>query len=1031
MAGELATAFVRIRPNLTGFKQEAEAGTATAGSALGKVFALAFGTVVAAELAKNSIQAAASQQAAIARVTQIAKSAGASLQYDGQGIQKTLVEMAEKSGFSVTDLAQAFGRLEQQTKSTSTTVGLLGTASDVARARGQGLAQVATAITRAYAGNAQGLGRLGIILPKYTAQVDALKATHDQATAAGEKFTAQQNLEYKSSLAAATVSDKLVGSQEALAQVQQRFKGQDTIFGSTAAGEVARFHVAIEELEVDFGNKLLPLLSTAATAGREWADELGKSSTAAQFADSTLGTLVTVAKGVGATFEAVAPTIEVAAEAIKSIVGTVGVGPILAAVVAYKLLGKVFIDDAAEITANTAALAANTAAQAANTAATASDATAQVAAIPGWAAGTAAFEAQAVAVEADSAAMVAQRTETGLLSAALGAMGPQLLLLGGAAVVGGLIYLSSLTDSQTAKVNALRDAYKNLHSAQQSTVDAGRAVQAAGLEKSSSIVARQGATSQLDAARAQQKKDLADSHASTAQRAQDALAVAQAEDSWRQANARVLEAERSLTAEQGKATTAAQDRKKALDALVKSQMTLATSDQVAAVAGRSGIQISGGTIGLAATAAAYRKIASDVKDTTAAQRLNLNMTADYISEVGKLPSKKTLTLDLNDTAFYDKLQKAKATLGEAAGALFDALDGKDSRPGPSRGGNATKLVAPDAIASYTTTIAGATSAGISQGLTQASIDTQVAASFKQGVIDAKTSLASLGDGLGSQIGQVLDASLAAAEAKIDASPAARQLKSLTAQIAGLQAQRDARDAAAAVDTTQATLAQLQQEFGPGAHTADQTAQLVAAQNAVLDAQDTAKQGQLQHQADLDTKSLAARKAALEKQNTLEKTYSAKRVADLDDELNKGLISETTYTTQIQALLRKEGVSFKSAGALLGKAFSDGFQQQLASALAQAKIIAGLTPAQLRTGNANAPKIVNPVAVAAKTRTSLDAQRDTALASKTAANTANIVSEIKALGGIVKTSGKSITVSVPPNLSDKAQHNLAKLVKLLK
>lgn len=1025
MAGELATAFVRIRPNFAGFKGEAEAGTARAGAALGKVFALAFGTVVAAELAKHSVEAAATQAAAIARVTQIAKSAGASLQLDGKSLRDNLVELAEKTGFSVEDLAQAFGRLEQQTKDTGKTFEYLGTVADVARARGQGVAQVATAITRAYAGNAQGLGRLGIILPKYTAQQDALKKTHDDLLASGGKLTAQQALQYKQALKDAAVSDKLTGSQKALAEVQARFKGQGSIFGETAAGQVARFHVAIEELEVSVGDHLIPYLGAAAEAGRKWADELSHSASFAEFASNAVDTLVSGAQGLGQVFSAVAPVIQATAEALQLFVGTVGAGPLLAAYAGYKAIGIALGVNARLTAALTAAKAAETSAEAANTAVVTANAEAQNLAATSTLRYTGAAAANTVTVEAQTAAIAEQRVATGVLGTALTALGPQLAILGGAAIIGGLFYLSTLTDAQTQKVNELRDAYKGLKEAQQGIVDATRTQQGAALAVSSARVGRNQASETLRQARSTQARDLADEHKSAAVREQDALAVAQAEDGWRQANARLLESERTLREDAKKTATSIDVKREATKKL--------TDTQIAQLAfqSRAGIGARGANLSknVDAEAASWRKLAADTSITTKAQRFNLNQLADIADATHKLPSLKQITIALNDHEFYDRLNAVAQRLG-AFGQLAKNIVTGAANAAP-RGGAAATITPPAAVKHYTATIASATASGVSQGLSQADIARQVAASFKAAVITAKQSLASIGDELGSQIGQVMDAALAASEAKLDSSPAAARVKQLTAEIAALEAQRSARDSQQTIDTTAKDLADLQAAFGPGAHTANQDAQIQAARVAALDAQDAAKEATLQGQADTAQKSLDDRKAELEKRNDVEKQYAARRVADLDSELNRGLITEHQYVVQLNALLRREGANYKSAGKLLGTAFATGFSEQLQAALAQAKAIANLTPGQRGTGSGNAPTVTDPRKVSAKTAADLNAQRAEQAASKTADNTAETVAEIKKLGGIVSKAGSHITVNVPPNLSDKDDAKIAKLVKLLK
>jgi hypothetical protein len=977
---ELATAYVRIRAATHGFKQEAEAGIKTAGASLGKVFAIAFGVTAAAELGKSVVEAASHQQAAIARVEQIAKSAGAATEVYGKSIRENLVELAERSGFSVDDLAQAFGRIEQQTKNTTTTLTTLNTVTDVARARGQGLAQVATAITRAYAGNAQGLGRLGIILPKYTAGVDALKHAHDQAVASGIKFTKQQELDYRAQLVATKANDKLVGSQKALAEVSTRFRGQGSIFGETASGQVARFHVAIEELEVSVGNKLIPYLGAAAEAGRKWADELGQSESFAQLATDTINTLANAARGAGDVFRAIAPEIEFAVHAIQGIVGTVGAGPILATYAAYKTLGFI--------------LPIVTAAQ------------------------------RAFAVATGEAAVAAEAEKV-----AVAGLGTTLPILAGAAIVGGLFYLTTLTDAQTVAVNRLSDAYGNLKSASQGVVDAQRAVASAHLEVSSARTGREQAAVALRQARAQEAADLQDSTKNAGVREQDALRVAAAEDQWRQANQRVIDAERTLREDTEKTSKAVTARKDAVKKL--------TDEQVAQLAlqSRAGIGARGANLSknIDAEVASWRKLATQVDRTTAAQRFNLRNLADITEQTRKLPSYKEIVIALNDHQFFDAINRVRGALG-AAGKLFSGI--VTGSVNEARGAQAEAVkqpIPPGAVKTITTTVRDATAQGVADA--GPSIAEQVAKSFKDGVTSAKQNVVSLGDTLGGQIGDVMDAALAASEAKLDASPAAQRVKELTAEVAAIQARRDARSAGAAIDTTAADLAKLQAAFGPGAHTAEQDAQLTAARNAALDAQDAAKQATLQGEADTAQKALDARKAQLEKMEAVEKDAAQRRIADQNDLLNRGLITSQTYISRVTAELRKEGVNYKSAGRLLGNAFATGFKETLDAELKQAKIIANLTPAQRGKTSGNAPQVIDPNKLAAETKRTAEeqkaAQASAAAASATADHTAATVDEIKKLGGIIEKHGDKFVTRVSPDLPKKRQENIVKLAKGLK
>lgn len=1075
---ELATAFVRIRPNLTGFRQEAEAGTKTAGAALGKVFALAFGTVAAEELARHVITAAAQQDAQFAKIKQLTKSAGAQWEIYGQTVQEQLINKAEKSGFSVDQLAQAYGRLIQQTKNTREALQLVTTASDVARARGTAVTQVATSLSRAYAGNAQALSRLGIIVPKYTAQQDAAKKklqelaeaetalaeirkgqapiNLDAQAKAYETLGATQRTELKATLtaqlAAAAASDKLVGAQKTLAQVAQRFKGQGSIFGTTAAGEADRFQVSVHELEVSIGDHLLPLLGGAAQKGREWAVALENSNEVGRAAQAVAEGIASGVSSIASAIATAYPAIKLTAQAIGAVLGTVGAGPLLATYAAYRTLGlgvNLYVQAEKKVVA---ARAAATAAQAAetegSTAATVST-SAQTAATEGlvaaerelaaaqeWAAlavGTQAEAQTAAAVTAaelgvaDAALAVAETeaaTAAGALDVALGFLtGPTAILVGIAAVAGGIYFLSTQASETEQAVNRVRDAYGALSKAAADVSTTRGDVGAAGQAVTSARIAREQAAAQLAAAQQQMTADYSAAHPSAEKLKTDQLNIASAADQWRRANQTLLDSEKAKTqASKASATAISDERQKTLD-LIAAQIALSKQDTTNIASRTADREIqSGAAQGAANYAAQLRKLASDTKDTTAAQRFALGQLADYTDAIGKIPSEKTIRLTLDDATFYAKLQKDVGVLKSAGAAFLDLFKPHEAITA-SRGAAALPTAAAKKLS---VDVANATIGGVAAA--GPSIAQQVAKSFRDAVLQAKQSLTSIGSTLGSDIGSLLDAQLAASEAKLAASPAAQTIKTLTAEAARLNAQVTARDATAQIDTTLQTLQGLQAAFGTGPHTAAQDQQLTAAQNAYLDAQDNAQASSDTSQASHLQTQLDATKASLEKRNAAEKTAAAQRIADLNDQLNRGVITEQQYAKRLPGILAAEGVHFKDAGHLLGKAFADGFQEQLNAAISQAKVIAGLTPAQRGTGTGGAPIITDPRKVAATTRAGLVTHADNSALTK---NTADTVAEIKKLGAVIDKAGTHLHITIPPDVSAKDQATIVKLAKALR
>lgn len=88
----------------------------------------------------------------------------------------------------------------------------------------------------------------------------------------------------------------------------------------------------------------------------------------------------------------------------------------------------------------------------------------------------------------------------------------------------------------------------------------------------------------------------------------------------------------------------------------------------------------------------------------------------------------------------------------------------------------------------------------------------------------------------------------------------------------------------------------------------------------------------------------------------------RRLADLTDQLNTGKIGIRKFNREVTALLRREGVSYRAAGRSLGISFADGFRVALRELRAQARAIAQ-TPARLRRlGTGFETQIIRPLSV---------------------------------------------------------------------
>ncbi len=930
--GAVATAYVRLRPTAVGFQQEADAQLKGALSGAQKLIAAGIGIAGIAEGIKSLAEAASEHQSAVALTEKTVENAGASWKVYGGTVETALDKQARASGISFQELYQGFIRLETQIKDTPKALQTLGLAEDVARARHIQLGQAATALARASAGNVQSLSRLGIVIAKVSPLTDELKGklldiktAQEAQTEAGAKqykgtiaLTDSQlalsrlspiqlkNLTAQTSaqLAAAAAQDKTTSGAAALAEVQKRFGGDAAAFANTAAGSYQRFRVSVEEAEAKLGGALLPSLTSAATAAAKYADELGSSKTAAD-------TVAAGAHDVGQAVQAVVAVVKAAAPVFvtlqKGVDAIGGVGPIVVAYTAYKVLGITLglVNKAAPLAARAVALFTTGEAEAA------ASSTAAATAVQAQVVATGELEAAQLSLfrvteleagaqqtlfdstliatgglEAETVAATEAGAATGGLEVALLGIGaPE--LVGIAAVAGGIYLLNSYLDKGKDQLADLKKGYAELAAAKGNT-DA----QAASVKN---LVVQYGdLTSAVRTA------------AGIEQGGFKSGAVVDQTKANADATAKWIAKLQDLEGQLGSA-----------DPILKGQIE---------------------------------------------RLINLATAAN------RIPSKRTITLVLNDKSAIDNLELAQSKIDEivrsARGLGGDLAHGISQLGQPTgvfgkQGAQIHPLLDPKGFDKAIGASPPIEKASHQLGATAAkafstSFETNIDASgigdaFTSAITQAQAQLVSETGTLASTIGQALDAKL-----KAQTLPATQEIARLQAEIASTQARTSGRDAQQAVDDAAKKLADLQRVFGGGAVTADQAQQIAQARTALADAQaasvNTVKQARI---TDLQAGVDAAGKA-----NDAAKAAASKRLADLSAELNDGLISQQTFVKRLNGLLAREGVNYKTTGKLLGQSLADGFRDGVSSILAQAAALGGLGQRQL-AGAARGTRAVNP------------------------------------------------------------------------
>lgn len=213
----------------------------------------------------ESIDAAIRAQEVQKRTQTQLEALGISYQDHADQINKVIQKQSQLSAFDDEDLQSSFTALVRVTKDVNKALDLNALAADVARGKNIDLDTATQIVTKASLGQLGALKRMGIEIPPVTAAVDALKASHEKATAA--------------QLAAAKAADATATRQQALAQLQKQFSGQAEAYGNTAAGAQDRLKVATENLRESIGTALLPTVTKIANAVSGWvgnADNLQK-----------------------------------------------------------------------------------------------------------------------------------------------------------------------------------------------------------------------------------------------------------------------------------------------------------------------------------------------------------------------------------------------------------------------------------------------------------------------------------------------------------------------------------------------------------------------------------------------------------------------------------------------------------------------------------------------------------------------------------------------------------------------------------
>lgn len=179
--------------------------------------------------------------------------------------------------------------------------------------------------------------------------------------------------------------------------------------------------------------------------------------------------------------------------------------------------------------------------------------------------------------------------------------------------------------------------------------------------------------------------------------------------------------------------------------------------------------------------------------------------------------------------------------------------------------------------------------------------------LKDAMQAAKDKIAGLASSIGSAVGDILDAQASEASKLLDQSPEAVRLRSIEATQRQTQALNERANLDKAIRD-----AQTPEERQAAVRELD--AWLLEQERQTLEA------------------SLAQKRATISEEATARTTAAQRNIADLQDALNRGLISQKSYNMALQGILEASGIEYKRIGTLLGSNFANGFFDSVASIL---------------------------------------------------------------------------------------------------
>jgi hypothetical protein len=167
-------------------------------------------------------------------------------------MSKFAESLATRGGFDAPQAIQGMTQFLRVTHDIAQSESDLTLATNIARGAHVDLGRAVRAVTLLEQGRTTGLSKLGITVAPVTTALDALKASHQAATAEQIK--------------AAKATDALATKQQAMAQVSREYGGAMRTYSHTTAGTLSNLYNSFEQLAVSVGQAVLPAVTVLAKA---------------------------------------------------------------------------------------------------------------------------------------------------------------------------------------------------------------------------------------------------------------------------------------------------------------------------------------------------------------------------------------------------------------------------------------------------------------------------------------------------------------------------------------------------------------------------------------------------------------------------------------------------------------------------------------------------------------------------------------------------------------------------------------------